>query len=76
MSPAATWGPELRAGCKQFSEAVGHAELAMGKLYKAAGEQINLPTRTATEAAGLFDVFLLFVDVLTKMVEHFKQKKK
>jgi hypothetical protein len=55
---------------------VGHAELAMLKLYKAAGDQINLPTRTATEATGLFDVFLLFVDVLTKMIEHFKQKRK
>jgi hypothetical protein len=75
MSPAAKWGPELRAGCKQFSESVKHAESAMEKLYKAAGEQINLPTRTATEASGLFDVFLLFVDLLTKMLEHFKQKK-
>ena len=75
MSPAATWGPELRAGCKQFSEAVAHAELAMEKLYRVAGQQINLPTRTATEAAGLFDVFLLFVDVLTKMIEHFKKRK-
>ena len=65
----------MRAGCKQFSEAVGHAELAMEKLYQAAGDQINLPTRTATEATGLFDVFLLFVDVLTKMIEHFKQKR-
>jgi hypothetical protein len=76
MSPAATWGPELRAGCKQFSEAVVHAEQAIGKLYKAAGEQINLPTRTATAPDGLFDMFLLFVDLVTKMIEHFKHKKK
>ena len=77
MPPAAKWGNEFRAGSKQFIRAVHTAERALSSLYAAANEKMNSPTRTSTGAPeNLFDIFVNFVDALSKWIESRKDKKR
>jgi hypothetical protein len=71
MPPAAKWGNEFRAGGRQFGEAVRRAEKELSGLYAAANEKLNSPTRTPTGAPeNLFDIFINFVDGLSRWVEY------
>jgi hypothetical protein len=76
MPPAAKWGNEFRAGSKQFIQAVNTAERALASLYAAANEKMSSPTRTPTGAPeNLFDIFINFVDALSKWIESRRGKK-
>lgn len=70
MSPAAQWVPELRAASKRFEQAARAAESSLSALYGTAKSGMDSPTRTATPAGNMFEVFLNFVDLLTRWIEY------
>jgi len=73
MASAAQWVPQLRAGAKQFSEAVKEAERELQKLYQAAAIGMNSPTRTPTMPDNIFELLLNFCDALSRWIEHRKR---
>lgn len=73
ISPAAQWVPELRAASKRFEQAARAAESSLSQMYGTANAGMNSPTRTATPAGNLFEVFLTFVDLLTRWIEYKKR---
>jgi hypothetical protein len=73
--PAAQWGNEFRVGSKQFIAAVQKAETELSQLYGAANAQLNSPTRTASAPDNLIDVLMVFIDALTKWIEHRRRHK-
>ena len=70
MSPAAQWGPELRAGIKQFKDSVSKAEDEIRGLYGSASQQLNSPTRTPTSPDNIADIILNFADALSRWIEY------
>ena len=76
MTPAAKWGPELRAGAKQFAIAAHNAESEIRQLYAAAENEINSPTRTATGAPdNLVEVIATLADVITRLIDYFRRSR-
>ena len=75
MPPAAKWGNEFRAGSKQFIEAVARAEREIGRLYAAANQKMNSPTRMSTAPENLLDIALNFADALARWVEYRRRQK-
>lgn len=73
MSPAAQWVPQLRAGSKQFAEAVGDAEKKLHRLYDTATTGMNRPNRTASAPDNIFDILVNFSEALTRWIEHRKR---
>ena len=70
MSPAARWGPEFRAGIKQFKDSVSKAENEIRGLYGSANQQLNSPTRTPTSPDNLVDIVVNFADALSRWIEY------
>jgi hypothetical protein len=76
IAPAALWGNELRAASKQFVEAVHTAENKLRELYQTSEAGMNSPTRTSTgDPSGAFDVLMTFVEMLTRIIEHYRGKR-
>lgn len=75
MSAAQKWRPEFNAGAKQFAEALHGAEKAIQLLYKDAHAEINLPTRTSTDADGWFDAVLVLCQILAGFADYCKRLK-
>ncbi|HUH62702.1 MAG TPA: hypothetical protein VLZ50_06880 [Terracidiphilus sp.] len=76
MSPAAQYGPELRAARRQFADAVRDAEKALGQLYSTGMAGLNSPTRVSTSPDSVFELVLMFSDLLVKWIEHARNKPK
>jgi hypothetical protein len=74
MAPAAQWSNELRAGGRQFHEAVQRAEREIRGLYDATGERLNSPTRTPTLPTDFVDVLVNFADLLARWVDYRKRR--
>jgi hypothetical protein len=70
MSPAAQWGPEFRAGIKQFKDSVLKAETEIRQLYGSANQQLNSPTRTPTMPDNIVDILVNFADMLSRWIEY------
>ena len=74
MSPAAQWGPELRAASRQLTEAIRNAETAVFQLHNTAMEGMQSPTRTQTgDPADLYEIVMVFIDVLGHLIEAMKR---
>jgi len=74
MSPAAQYVPELRAAKRQFADAVRDAEKALGQLYSTGFAGMNSPTRISTSPDSVFELVLMFSDLLVKWIEHVRSK--
>jgi len=74
MPAAAQWGNQLRAGSKQFSEAVSSAEKELQQLYKTGAIGMNSPKRTATAPDNAVDIVVNFAEALSRWIEHSKHK--
>jgi hypothetical protein len=77
IPPAALWGNELRAASKQFIDAVHSAENSLQHLYRTSEAGMNSPTRTSTgDPSGAFDIVMTFIEMLSRIVEHYSNKPK
>src|ERR1700730_887522 len=74
MPPAAQWVPQLRASYEQFGSAVRKADAAIRQLHDTAKLQMDSPGRTATPADNLFEMALVWTDLVSKYVESRKRE--
>lgn len=72
--PRAQWGSEIRAAQQRCAYAIQDAAQELHKLRGISLEGLNLPTRTATSPGNLIDLIMMFVDLLTKVVENEKKR--
>lgn len=74
--PAAKWGNEFKAAEAQFVLALRQTEKEIRALQIVANEDLNSPTRISTPAESMFDVVMVFIELLNKIISHYQGSKK